>query len=244
MSAHSAVSHVGAADDAAQPHSSLCTAVNAPPLAALPLHHLHPYCSAAAEAAGPPHDSSSPTTITCTSSSSLSPPPPPPVTLDMLSTNQLADTLARVLSHMCARAQVCALPQSTHPLSFFYCPAKQSFDLSFYCRRLLQLNRCSKPCVALALVYMFRVQSFHYMHINEYNVHRLLCTALMLATKWHDDVSFDNAHYAQVAGIASTEEMNLLEVHMLIVLDHALFVNTHTYSHIESYLLQWSLCHH
>ncbi|PXF40786.1 Cyclin-U4-1 [Gracilariopsis chorda] len=227
MSARSAVSHVAAEDGV-----EVCTAVNAR-LSTLPLHELHAYCSVGAA------DSSSPTTVTWVSSPS---PQPPAVTLEMLCTDRLADTLACIVTDICARSQYCSLPQSTHPLAFFYCPTKQTFSLSFYCRRLLQYNRCSKPCVALALVYLFRVQSNEYLQVNDYNVHRLLCTALMLATKWHDDVSYDNSHYAAVGGIASTKEMNVLELHMLRVLDHALFVNSHTYSQIEMYLLQWAFC--
>jgi len=45
-------------------------------------------------------------------------------------------------------------------------------------------------------------------------VHRLLITAIMLASKFFDDVYYNNAYYARVGGI-SNSEVNSLEMEML-----------------------------
>ena len=41
--------------------------------------------------------------------------------------------------------------------------------------------------------------------ISSLNVHRLLITSIMLASKFFDDVYYNNAYYARVGGISNTE---------------------------------------
>ncbi|CAN8069556.1 unnamed protein product, partial [Agarophyton chilense] len=201
----------------------------------LPLQLLHhPQCA-------PPPDAS-PTTVTAFSSSPRAPRAP---SLDAVPLPHLADTLASILTHVCATAPRCTLPNCSDPLAFFFCPTKQtSFTMSYYCRRLLQFNHCSKSCVPLALIYLLRIEANQQLHINDFNVHRLVCTAFVLAAKWQDDVSYSNLHYATVAGVASVHEMNILERHMLNLLDHRLFVTADRYQHMESYILQLALRTH
>ena len=41
--------------------------------------------------------------------------------------------------------------------------------------------------------------------ISSLNVHRLLITAIMLASKFFDDVYYNNAYYARVGGTSNAE---------------------------------------
>lgn len=74
--------------------------------------------------------------------------------------------------------------------------------------------------------------------LNDFNVHRLICTAVVLAAKWVDDVSYSNAHYAKVGGIQTAAEMSRLEAHMLKALDYRLFVTKESFEQMESQLVQ------
>eukprot|EP00178_Gracilaria_changii_P028363 TRINITY_DN997_c0_g1_i1.p1 TRINITY_DN997_c0_g1~~TRINITY_DN997_c0_g1_i1.p1 ORF type:complete len:219 (+),score=49.47 TRINITY_DN997_c0_g1_i1:338-994(+) len=209
----------------------------------LPLHMLQPPCAGDGDGDG----ESSPTSVAAAALRCARAPRRAWACVQMVHAEQLADAFARVLTHLCSSNAARASARSSwrgcaQPLAFFFCATKHTaFSMSDYCRRLLHLNQCSKQCVPLALVYLLRVESQRRIAINDYNVHRLVCTALVLAAKWHDEQSYSNAHYASVGGVASTHEMNILERHMLALLDHRLFVSAERYAHIESYVVQLAL---
>jgi len=64
--------------------------------------------------------------------------------------------------------------------------------------------------------------------ISSLNVHRLLITSIMLASKFFDDVYYNNAYYARVGGI-SNAEVNSLEMEMLRMISFSLFVQPEQY---------------
>lgn len=166
------------------------------------------------------------------------------LTINNLSDDRLADTLAHILQQFCEAAPIKPrFPDPRDPAALFFSPYKQqSFTLNFYCKRLLQFNSCSKPCFPLALVYLIQLSdAFPIFQLNDFNVHRLFCTALVLAAKWQDDVSYTNTHYAKVGGIQTCAEMNYLELHMLSCLDYRLFVSDERYHEIENHILEIAL---
>lgn len=91
----------------------------------------------------------------------------------------------------------------------------------------------------MAILYLLRVgERFPIFEVNDYNVHRLVCTAVVLAAKWLDDVCYSNAHYAKVAGIQTAAEMSRLEEVMLKAMDYRLFVSKESFEEIESQVVQ------
>ena len=72
--------------------------------------------------------------------------------------------------------------------------------------RILKYAGCSEETFILALIYMDQVVQFNpEFVISSLNVHRLLITAIMLASKFFDDVYYNNAYYARVGGISNSE---------------------------------------
>ena len=89
--------------------------------------------------------------------------------------------------------------------------------------RILKYAGCSEETFILALIYMDQVVQFNpEFVISSLNVHRLLITAIMLASKFFDDVYYNNAYYARVGGI-SNAEVNALEMEMLRMISFSLF---------------------
>lgn len=74
--------------------------------------------------------------------------------------------------------------------------------------------------------------------LNDFNVHRLFCTASVVAAKWLDDVSYSCAHYAKVGGIGSGQEMARLEAMMLDALGWRTFVVREAYEDVEVELVK------
>jgi hypothetical protein len=95
--------------------------------------------------------------------------------------------------------------------------------------RILKYAGCSEETFILALIYMDQVVQFNpEFVISSLNVHRLLITAIMLASKFFDDVYYNNAYYARVGGI-SNAEVNSLEMEMLRMISFSLFVQPEQY---------------
>ncbi|KAL8268434.1 hypothetical protein R6Q59_002244 [Mikania micrantha] len=139
-----------------------------------------------------------------------------------------------------------------HPqrISAFHGLTRPTISIQSYLERIFKYANCSPSCYVVAYVYLDRfTQQQPALSINSYNVHRLLITGVMIAAKFMDDLYYNNAYYAKVGGI-STTEMNFLEVDFLFGLGFQLNVNPttfHTYfSHLqrEMLLLQPPLDHH
>lgn len=102
----------------------------------------------------------------------------------------------------------------------------------------MEYTCCSKSAFVVAVLYLARLAEHHPVFVlSELNVHRLVCTAVVLAAKWLDDVSYSNAHYARVAGVQSAAEMTRMENHFLKALDYRLYVAPHNYHDVEASLL-------
>ncbi|KAH7434866.1 hypothetical protein KP509_06G038700 [Ceratopteris richardii] len=114
-------------------------------------------------------------------------------------------------------------------------------SISKYLQRIHRYTQCSLSCFVTGFVFIdqliHRQPDFPLVRIN---VHRLLLTSIMVATKFLDDVHFNNAFYAKVGGI-SVLELNYLEVDFLFRLKFRLHVTSMTYqgycSHLERELL-------
>ena len=75
----------------------------------------------------------------------------------------------------------------------------------------------------MALVYIDRLIQRNSITLTSLNVHRVLITAVMLAAKFFDDQYFNNAYYARVGGIPTTE-INSLELEFLFSINFSLHV--------------------
>jgi hypothetical protein len=129
---------------------------------------------------------------------------------------------------MCVCVNVCCF--LSVPNTRLLCDNSQMSSLNYYCKRLLEYTCCSKSCFVVALLYLLRIAERHpVFEPNDYNVHRLICTSVVLAAKFMEDQSYSNVHYARVGGIETLEEMNKLETLMLQALDYRLYVTKEGY---------------
>jgi len=104
-----------------------------------------------------------------------------------------------------------------HPVSAqhcfreFYAIRAPAVSLEDYVVRLWMHFKCSEECFVIALIFLHRLSTnCPFLPVNVYGVHRLLCTALILAAKVHDDEYYSNAVYAKISGV-HLKEMNSLE---------------------------------
>jgi len=111
----------------------------------------------------------------------------------------------------------------------FQSQAVPNISIYDYLRRLAENFQCSSECFVLALIYMDRViKTNPSCVINEYNIHRLLVTAVMLAVKFFDDLYYTNQYYAHIGGV-ETAEINELEENFLHLIYWRLMVTPEEY---------------
>ncbi|XP_031479783.1 cyclin-U1-1 [Nymphaea colorata] len=155
--------------------------------------------------------------------------------------------LSVVLERLVARNdQVCLdlATAETSRLSVFHGVKAPSISISKYLERIYRYTNCSPSCFVVGYIFIDRL-----VHRNpsspvvSLNVHRLLVTSIMVATKVLDDVHYNNAFYARVGGV-SNEELNRLELELLFLLDFSVMVTSRVFEsyclHLEKEMLWYS----
>ncbi|KAF5743624.1 cyclin-U4-1 [Tripterygium wilfordii] len=121
-------------------------------------------------------------------------------------------------------------------ISVFHGLTRPTISIQNYLERIFKYANCSQSCFVVAYVYLHRfAQRQPSLPINSFNVHRLLITSVLVSAKFMDDIFYNNAYYAKVGGI-STTEMNLLEVDFLFGLGFELNVTPNTFYTYCSFL--------
>lgn len=108
-----------------------------------------------------------------------------------------------------------------------------------YLSRIRQYTKFQDECYVVALVYLDRLFQNHKAPFlpTAHNVHRLVITSVLLASKFYDDVFHSNSFMAQVGGI-SVAEMNKLEIELCLRLNWDLHVVYDEYLLMIDSLLQ------
>ncbi|XP_052178068.1 cyclin-U1-1 [Diospyros lotus] len=127
----------------------------------------------------------------------------------------------------------CAAPVGKS-LDAFHGVRAPSISIGKYLERIYKYTNCSPACFVVGYVYIDRLLHRHPDSlVLSLNVHRLLVTSVMVASKMLDDVHYNNAFYARVGGVSNVE-LNKLELELLFLLDFGVSVSSRVF---ESYCL-------
>ncbi|KAK9155875.1 hypothetical protein Sjap_003355 [Stephania japonica] len=119
-------------------------------------------------------------------------------------------------------------------LKVFHGVRAPSISIPKYLERIYKFTNCSPSCFVVGYVYIDRLlHKYPDSLLVSLNVHRLLVTSVMLASKVLDDMHYNNSFYARVGGV-SNAELNRLELEMLFLLDFGVVVSSRIF---ESYCL-------
>ncbi|GFQ01051.1 cyclin-u4-1 [Phtheirospermum japonicum] len=125
---------------------------------------------------------------------------------------------------------------NTQKMSIFQGLTRPTISVQSYLERIFKYANCSPSCFIVAYIYLDRfARKQPLMPINSFNVHRMLIASVLISAKFMDDIYYNNAYYAKVGGI-STTEMNLLEVDFLFGLSFQLNVSTSTFHYYCNYI--------
>ncbi|KAF5746046.1 cyclin family protein [Tripterygium wilfordii] len=119
-------------------------------------------------------------------------------------------------------------------LNVFHGVRAPNISIPNYLERIYKYTNCSPSCFVVGFVYIDRLVHKHPDSlVVSLNVHRLLVTSIMVASKMLDDEHYNNAFYAKVGGV-SNAELNRLEIELLFLLDFGIMVTSRVF---ESYCL-------
>ncbi|TMX04619.1 hypothetical protein EJD97_006728 [Solanum chilense] len=105
-----------------------------------------------------------------------------------------------------------------------------------YLERLYKYTNCSPSCFVVGYVYIDRLgHKYPDSLLVSLNVHRLLVTSVMVASKMLDDAHYNNAFYARVGGV-SNAELNKLELELLFLLDFGVNMSARVFESYCQYL--------
>mmetsp|Transcript_24178 Transcript_24178/g.33900 ORF Transcript_24178/g.33900 Transcript_24178/m.33900 type:complete len:272 (-) Transcript_24178:184-999(-) len=110
----------------------------------------------------------------------------------------------------------------------FEAPVAPDITISDYLDRIVKYTPCSAECYLIALVFIDRIIESKSIRVTRHNVHRLLITSIMIASKLMDDGTYNNKYYSHVGGI-SVKELNHLECEFLMLMDYNLNVDHDTF---------------
>lgn len=141
--------------------------------------------------------------------------------------------VAEFLETICRSAPaVCESP--------FLLPHDPPIPLRLFAERLHQYFACSDSVFIVAGAYLGRLQDKNPELFHERSAHKLLLSALLVATKFTEDFVYRQKHYAQCGGI-EVEEMNYLESTFINLIGFRAFVSDVEFSIAQTCIAR--VCH-
>eukprot|EP00298_Acanthocystis_sp_HF-20_P030071 c9120_g1_i1.p1 GENE.c9120_g1_i1~~c9120_g1_i1.p1 ORF type:complete len:186 (+),score=40.96 c9120_g1_i1:78-635(+) len=124
--------------------------------------------------------------------------------------------------------------------SIFKCVVSVPISMTDYATRLGQYLQCSPAVFVVAHILTERLHMEHPEYFCPLSAHKLLCTSILLAIKYTDDIIFCNSFYGEIFGV-SLGEINDLEINLLKLLKFQLFVDPEfVSSQMLSFTHPWS----
>lgn len=142
---------------------------------------------------------------------------------------------ATIQAHVAANDQ---LPEpALDQMTVFHALEAPAISVCEYVTRLSKYAFCSDACLVAAYHYMTRaIASDPKLALTSLSIHRMFITALVLACKYMDDLSYNLVYYSKVGGLPYKELANL-EMQMLHILDFRLDISPNQFVELESNLV-------
>jgi hypothetical protein len=144
----------------------------------------------------------------------------------------LAEGLKAVITQMVEVSSI------EYRMTCFHAVRPPAMSIQDYFARIQRFFGCSGACYVLGLLYLDRLMKRHPdYNMSSLSCHRLVITSIMVAAKFHDDVFYSNAYYAEVGGV-KISEINGLELRFVQLLNWELNAQSEEYEVYEKILLK------
>ena len=132
------------------------------------------------------------------------------------------NTVSKCLEQLIFKSR--SVPERPATTSFHTIGGVGGLSITTYLARLVRYAMLSDEDLILTLIYLDRST----VEPNRFNMHRLVSTCALLATKFHQDRHQNNFLFARIAGV-SLQDLNRQEIELLKITNFDLFVSHGTF---------------
>lgn len=104
-----------------------------------------------------------------------------------------------------------------------------------YLVRIQTYSNIEKNTLIISLIYIDKLCHKNNIFLTNYNVHRILFTAIIMAIKYNEDAYYDNKYYSEISGL-NLNELKVLESNFIQLCDFNLFVHDDIFENYSTYL--------
>ena len=105
-----------------------------------------------------------------------------------------------------------------------------------YLEHIYEYTKINSSTIILILIYIDRICKILKAKISYYNVHKLILSSMIVASKYNEDGEFySHKFYAKLGGVSQAEVFNL-EYNFVTLLDFNLYVSEELYCKYYDYL--------
>jgi len=116
-------------------------------------------------------------------------------------------------------------------------------SIEAYLKRIIKYTTCSPECFLMAFSYIDQIIVKHNIMVDSLNVHRLILTSILIASKLFDDTTYNNKYFSHVGGVP-LKELNNMEFAFLILMDFEMNLPIEKYDQYryqaESQIVKWT----
>ena len=117
----------------------------------------------------------------------------------------------------------------------FSCSTIPEISIYEYLVRIQNYAYMEESTLIISLIFIDKLCELAELILTDYNLHRVLFTAISLAIKYNEDSYYDNKYYSAIAGV-SLKELKLMEYNFLDLTNFNLFVSCEDYQNYCEYL--------
>mmetsp|Transcript_13081 Transcript_13081/g.9123 ORF Transcript_13081/g.9123 Transcript_13081/m.9123 type:complete len:164 (-) Transcript_13081:387-878(-) len=107
-------------------------------------------------------------------------------------------------------------------------------DLIRFMRHILDKMQLANECIVISLIYLEKMMLTGKIEIRNINWRPLLFTALLLASKFWEDVNLWNIDYAEEIELYPLKSINRMESEFLSLCDYNIYVSADLYSRYQT----------
>jgi hypothetical protein len=117
----------------------------------------------------------------------------------------------------------------------FHSKNPASVTVSAYLERILKYTHIEESTLVIALIFIDRICELNDLVLTEFNIHRVLFTAIIAAIKYNEDDYYSNSYYSKVGGV-TVKELNTMEYEFIKLIKYTLFIKTDLFEKYKIYL--------
>ena len=102
-----------------------------------------------------------------------------------------------------------------------------------YINRIITYSDSEINTLICSLIYIDRINKIK--AINEFNIHRIFFTAVLISIKYNEDDIFKNDYYAKIAGV-NLNEINKMEFDFIKLLDFNLYIDPEEFGSYKQFI--------